>query len=260
MPGELGELARAFDTMAEAQERETRARAQLVADLSHEVRTPMTILRGNLEELIDGIEAPTPDRLASLHEEILRLDGLIQHLDALGRAGTTIREPDREPVELSELIRAALEALTPQFTAKQLIVHHDLVPVVVHGDRVKLGQVVANLLSNALKFAPGRGTIDVTVVADDSAGEAVLVVADDGPGLPREERERAFDRFWRGSAAAGVAGRGIGLAVVQEIVHAHGGTAAVDEGPRGGARFTIRLPRPTRSPAAGRTAEAGGDY
>jgi two-component system sensor histidine kinase BaeS len=242
MPGELGELARAFDAMAEAQEREARARTQMVADLSHEVRTPMTVLRGNLEELIDGIEEPTPERLASLHEEVLRLDGLVEQLDALGRAGAAVRAPDREPVELGELTAAALEGLMPQLAAKRLAVHRDLASIVVQGDRVKLGQVVANLLSNALKFAPERGNIDVTVAAFGS-DEAGLVVADDGPGIPPEERDRAFERFWRGSASTGVAGRGIGLAVVHEIVHAHGGTVTVDKSARGGARLTVRLPR-----------------
>ncbi len=242
VPGELGELARAFDAMAEAQEREARARTQIVADLSHEVRTPMTILRGNLEELIDGIEEPTPERLASLHEEVLRLDGLVEQLDTLGRAGAAVREPDREPVDLAELTAAALEALTPQLAAKRLAVRRDLTPIVARGDRVKLGQVVANLLSNALKFAPERGSIEVTV-APLASDEVALVVADDGPGMPPEERDRAFNRFWRGSAATGVAGRGIGLAVVDEIVHAHGGTVTIDEGPRGGARFTVTLPR-----------------
>jgi two-component system sensor histidine kinase BaeS len=242
MPGELGELARAFDAMAEAQEREARARTQMVADLSHEVRTPMTVLRGNLEELIDGIEEPTPERLASLHEEVLRLDGLVEQLDALGRAGAAVRGPDREPVDLGELTAAALEGLMPQLAAKRLAVHRDLASIVVQGDRVKLGQVVANLLSNALKFAPERGNIDVTV-ATFGSDEAGLVVADDGPGIPPEERDRAFERFWRGSASTGVAGRGIGLAVVHEIVHAHGGTVTVDKSARGGARLTVRLPR-----------------
>jgi two-component system sensor histidine kinase BaeS len=241
MPGELGELARAFDAMAASQEREAHARRQMVADLSHEVRTPMTILRGNLEELIDGIEPPTPERLASLHEEVLRLDGLVEQLDALGLAGATVREPDRELTDLAELTAAALEALGPQLRAKRLSVHEDLAPVAVHGDRVKLGQVVANLLSNALKFTPDGGAIDVIVAPEDSDA-AALVVADSGPGLRPEERDRAFDRFWRGSAATGVAGRGIGLAVVREIVRAHGGTVDVDEAPSGGARFTVVLP------------------
>lgn len=248
MPGELGELAHAFDAMADALERESGARTRIVADLSHEVRTPMTILRGNLEELIDGIEPPTTERLASLHEEVLRLDGLIEQLDVLGRAGSPVRALDCAPVDLAELTAAALEALASQFAAKCLTAHADLAPVTVNGDRVKLGQVVANLLSNALKFTPEGGTIDVTIATGTAPDVALLAVADDGPGVPLDERERVFDRFWRGSTAEGVAGRGIGLAVVQEIVHAHGGTVTVDRGPRGGTRFTVVLPRQASLP------------
>ena len=248
MPGELGELAHAFDAMADALERESGARTRIVADLSHEVRTPMTILRGNLEELIDGIEPPTTERLASLHEEVLRLDGLIEQLDVLGRAGSPVRALDCAPVDLAELTAAALEALASQFAAKRLTAHADLAPVTVNGDRVKLGQVVANLLSNALKFTPEGGTIDVTIATGAAPDVALLAVADDGPGVPLDERERVFDRFWRGSTAEGVAGRGIGLAVVQEIVHAHGGTVTVDRGPRGGTRFTVVLPRQASLP------------
>lgn len=248
MPGELGELAHAFDAMADALERESGARTRIVADLSHEVRTPMTILRGNLEELIDGIEPPTTERLASLHEEVLRLDGLIEQLDVLGRAGSPVRALDCAPVDLAELTAAALEALASQFAAKRLTAHADLAPVTVNGDRVKLGQVVANLLSNALKFTPEGGTIDVTIATGAAPDVALLAVADDGPGVSLDERERVFDRFWRGSTAKGVAGRGIGLAVVQEIVHAHGGTVTVDRGPRGGTRFTVVLPRQASLP------------
>ena len=189
MPGELGELAHAFDGMADALEREADARTRIVADLSHEVRTPMTILRGNLEELIDGIEPPTTERLASLHEEVLRLDGLIEQLDVLGRAGSPVRALDCAPVDLSELTAAALEALGSQFAAKRLAAHAELAPVTVQGDRVKLGQVVSNLLSNALKFTPEGGTIDVTV----AAGTADVAT-------PRGRRRR-LRRATRGSRA-----------------------------------------------------------
>ena len=240
--GELGELAQAFDAMADALEREERARRLLVADLSHELRTPITILRGNLEELIDGIDQPTPGRLASLHEEVLRLDSLIAQLDALGRAGAPVLGLDRAPVNLADVTATEVEALRTQLAAKSLTVHPALNPVTVHGDRGKLGQVVANLLSNALKFTPDGGHIDVSVGEVDAA-TAHLVVGDDGPGIPPADREHVFERFWRGRAAGTVAGRGIGLAVVDEIVRAHGGRITVDTSPRGGARFTATLPR-----------------
>ena len=256
--GELGELAQAFDAMADALEREERARRLLVADLSHELRTPITILRGNLEELIDGIDQPTPGRLASLHEEVLRLDSLIAQLDALGRAGAPVLGLDRAPVNLADVTATEVEAVRTQLAAKSLTVHPALTPVTVHGDRGKLGQVVANLLSNALKFTPDGGHIDVSVGEVDAA-TARLVVGDDGPGITPADREHVFERFWRGRAAGAVAGRGIGLAVVDEIVRAHGGRITVDTSPRGGARFTAMLPcngnRTGTAVTAGRAAD-----
>ncbi len=187
-PGELGELAAAFDAMAATLEREDEARRRLVADLSHEVRTPLTILRGNLEELIDGIEAPTPARLASLHEEVLRLESLVEQLDALRRAGAPVLAMDSTSVDLAELTATQLEALSPQFAAKGVQMHTELATARLRGDRAKLGQVIANLLSNALKFAPGDGRVDVAVGAVN--GIVQLEVSDDGPGDPRR-RARA---------------------------------------------------------------------
>jgi two-component system sensor histidine kinase BaeS len=238
-PGELGELAAAFDAMAGTLEREDEARRRLVADLSHEVRTPLAVLRGNLEELVDGIEEPTPARLASLHEEVLRLESLVEQLDVLRRAGAPVLEMDAAELDLAEIAAAQLEALKPQFAAKGLHVHSRLATARTRGDRAKLGQVIANLLSNALKFAPENGHVDVTVGEKD--GAVRLQVSDDGPGVPAAERTRVFERFWRGSASTRVAGRGVGLAVVHEIVSAHGGSVAVDSGTLGGARFTVSL-------------------
>jgi two-component system, OmpR family, sensor histidine kinase BaeS len=235
-PGELGELGHAFDVMADTLEREERARRRLVADLSHEVRTPLAILRGNLEELVDGVETPTADRLASLHEEVLRLGALVEQLDALASADAPALRLDHAPVDLAVLVGRELDALKPQLAAKALTVERSLAPVTVIGDRAKLGQVVANLLSNALKFSPQGGSIEVRV--GRSGSRARLEVSDSGPGIPAHERPRVFDRFWRGSAATGVSGTGIGLAVVAALVRAHGGDVSID----GGSRFVVSLP------------------
>jgi two-component system sensor histidine kinase BaeS len=239
-PGELGDLADAFDGMATSLEREDEARRRLVSDLSHEVRTPLTILRGNLEELLDGSEPPTPARLGSLHEEVLRLESLVEQLDTLRQAGAPLLAIDGATFDLAELTAAELEAFGPRFAAKRLHVHANLAAARLRGDRAKLGQVIANLLSNALKFVPEGGRVDVAVGPRD--GTVELDVSDDGPGIPADERERVFDRFWRGTASAGIAGRGIGLAVVDDIVTAHGGSIRVSGGRQGGARFTVTLP------------------
>ncbi len=239
-PGELGQLSGAFDGMAETLEREREARRRLISDLAHEIRTPVAVLQGNLEELVDAIAEPTPERLGSLHEEALRLGALIEDLDALARADAPVTVIDRVPVDLRELARAQIEALRPHLDAKALTIEPRLDPVTVRGDRARLGQVLANLLGNAMKFTPEGGRIIVRVDSADGLGR--ISVADSGPGIPPEERERVFDRFWRGGAASAVSGRGIGLAVVAEVVRAHGGEIEVASSNIGGAQFTVTLP------------------
>ena len=240
-PGELGELARTFDSMAETLARQADARRRLAGDLAHEVRTPIAILQGNLEELVEDAAQATPARLASLHEEVLRLGSLVEQLDVLGQADAPVQIIDRAPVDLSELVRAQLEALRPQLDGKRLTLEHRLGAVTVDGDRVRLGQVVANLLSNAVKFSPAGGRIEVIV--ESIGADARISVADTGPGIPADERAHVFDRFWRGSAAGSVSGRGIGLAVVSDNVRAHGGRVEVEGSRSGGTRFMVTLPR-----------------
>jgi two-component system sensor histidine kinase BaeS len=241
-PGELGELSRTFDGMAHTLERERSSRRRMISDLAHEVRTPIAILRGNLEELVDEVAQPTPKRLASLHEEVLRLSALVEDLDALAHADVPVAVIDHAPVELAALTRAQIEALRPRLDAKALRLDERLAVATVTGDRTRLGQLVANLLGNAIKFTPAGGRIEVVIDAPD--GSARLSVADNGPGVPHEERDRVFERFWRGSSARGISGRGIGLAVAAEIVRAHGGEIEVADTDGGGARFVVTLPAP----------------
>ena len=190
-PGELGELSRAFDRMAETLARQERSRHRLVSDLAHEIRTPITILQGNLEELIDAGEAATTERLASLHEEVLRLSRLVEQLDALARAQTPTAALDLTSVDLGALAAGQLDALSTQIAAKQLTVQPRLSSVTVRADRARLGQVLANLLANALKFTPDGGRIDVTVSEAD--GEAPRRGRGHGPG-GAPERARACVR------------------------------------------------------------------
>ena len=233
--------------MADTLDSEREARRRLVSDLAHEVRTPIAILQGNLEELVDEIAQATPQRLASLHEEVLRLGALVEDLDALAHADAPVAVIDREPVELEALARAQVEALRPRLDAKALTLEQQFSPVTVLGDRARLGQVLANLLSNAMKFTPEGGQIKVLV--DTADGAARISVADSGPGIPADEQGRVLERFWRGSAARGTSGRGIGLAVAADIIRAHGGQIEVGNADAGGARFVVTLPA-----ASGRSA------
>jgi two-component system, OmpR family, sensor histidine kinase BaeS len=239
--GELGELARSVDRMAADLEREDRLRRALVADVAHEVRTPLTVLLGEVEALQDGVVPPDPERLASLHEEVLRLAALVEDLDAIAAAEAAGRSLDRVPVDLAEVAAAALRGLEEQVAAAGIELETRLAPATVLGDRRRLEQVVRNLLTNAVKFSPPGGRVTVRVAASDD--EVVLAVSDDGPGIPEEELPHVFERFWRGRHAAGTGGSGVGLAVVTELAAAHGGAASADNVPGGGARLTVRLPR-----------------
>lgn len=251
-PGELGEVGAAFTDMAATVRRQDELRRAVVADVAHELRTPITILRGQTEQLLDGITEPTEAHLVSLHDEVLRLGRLTDDLATLAAAdaaGLTIH-PDR--VDLAALSRRAVEAMRSRFTDAALTVEvHAPVGVEVVGDATRLTQVVTNLLTNATKFTPPDGTVTVAVDRDET--DAVLTVTDTGPGIAADELPHVFERFWRGRAAGGRSGTGIGLAVVTALVQAHHGAVTATSPAGGGACFTVRLPlaAPTDGTATG---------
>lgn len=240
--GELGELGAAFDAMAGALQREDELRRSLTADVAHELRTPVTILTAQCEALVDGLAAPSPAQLASLHDEALRLGRAIEDLETLASAEAAGLQLERAPVRLDQVAGDAAERLRPQFAAAGVELATRLRPTTVTGDELRLGQVVRNLLTNALKFTPTGGRVAVEVE------DGVLAVADSGIGISDADLPHVFDRFWRGANGRAAAGSGIGLAVVDELVRAHGGTVeAVSAG--GGTTFTVRL-EPARERAA----------
>jgi two-component system sensor histidine kinase BaeS len=240
-PGEIGELAVAFDRMADALDREDSLRQQLLADVAHELRTPITILQAYCEQMADGTEPATPARLASLRDEVLRLGRLITDLETLAAARAVGLQMIKVPTDLSAAAAGVADLLGPAFEAADVELVHRLEPVMVEGDASRLSQVVTNLLTNALKFSASGGQVTLTTGATD--GLARLEVADQGPGIPEQELPHIFDRFWRGAAGRRAAGSGIGLAVVAELVRAHAGQVHVASEPGHGTRFTILLPR-----------------
>ena len=239
-PGELGVLSRAVDRMAETLERQDQLRRALVADVAHELRTPLAIALGECDALLDGVSNPDPERLASIREEIVRLARLVGDLEALSAAEAAGLQLETEPVDLAEVVEDLLAMHAPRLTAAGSHLRSDLQPAPVIGDALRLGQIVTNLLTNAARFSPPGGHIDVRVSGDDPV---VLTVTDDGPGIPDDELPHVFERFWRGRAATGTDGSGVGLAVVAELTRAHGGEVAAGNVEGRGARFTLRLPR-----------------
>lgn len=240
-PGELGELAGAFDQMANAIRHEDELRRTLVADVAHELRTPATILRASCEELVDGLADPTPERLVSLHEEVLRLGRVIEDLQALADAQSAGLHLEHAPVDIAEVVAEAAVLLRPSFDEAGLRLDATTSPAIVDGDRDRLHQIAVNLLTNALKFTPRGGT--VTLRAEPIDGLARMEVTDTGPGIPADELPQVFERFWRGGGTETSTGSGIGLAIVAELANAHGGRVTATSPPGQGATFTVLLPR-----------------
>ncbi|MEV0582046.1 DUF4153 domain-containing protein [Nonomuraea sp. NPDC050310] len=230
---EVGELARAFNAMAADLGAVDRQRRELVANASHELRTPITGLRAVLENVIDGISPPEALRTALAQTE--RLGRLAAQLLDLSRLESGARLIEEDEVELAALVRQAVEEAAP---AREDVRVEMAVPrgLVVLADPDLLAQVLANLLDNAVRHSPAGGV--VTVRAD----ERELVVADEGRGIPESARARVFERFSRLDAAraADAGGAGLGLAIVKEIVELHGGSIHIGDGP--GCRMVVALP------------------
>lgn len=245
-PGEVGELATAFDQMADSLDRHERLRRSLVADVAHELRTPLTILRASSEELVDGLAAPTPERLSSLHDEVLRLGAVVEDLETLASAEAAGLRLERRHVALDVVVTDAADSLRPRFRDADLQMVTYMKAVTVDGDSARLRQVAVNLLTNALKYTPAGGTVTVAVTA--APDMAQLEVTDTGPGVPAEEVPHLFERFWRGSGGHDKAGSGIGLAIVAELARVHGGRVEVDTAPGQGSTFRVLLPRSAGDP------------
>lgn len=239
-PGELSQLAEAFNEMADHLDREDQLRRNLVADVAHELRTPLAILQGSTEALLDGVDQPTPEVLGSLHDEVTRLRRIVGDLETLAAAEAAGLRLAVADTDLSTVAMAAVDLLRPLAVEKEIALHTSMAAAPTVGDVDRLQQVAVNLLTNAIKFTPHGGTVAVRTGIEN--GRAVLEVSDSGPGIPAGELERVFERFWRGTNAAGAAGSGIGLAVVKELVDAHHGAVRASNGTGGGATFVVSLP------------------
>lgn len=240
---EIGQLATAFNTMAERVDKEDHLRRAFTADVAHELRTPLAILRSELEAVQDGIRQPTDDVIGSLHEETLRLTDLVADLETLASADAATFTLNRQPISLAGIVADSTTALAAPFGDAAITVKSHLDDVWVDADPVRLTQIITNQLTNALKFVPAGGTVTVTVCETD--GWAELTIADTGLGIPADDLPHIFDRYYR-SRTARADGSGIGLAVVAQLVEAHGGTITADSTPGHGATFTTRLPALTR--------------
>lgn len=243
-PGELGELASTFDDMAERLGAHDAARRNLAADVAHELRTPLTLLQGSCEEVLDGIAEPTIERFAQMHDDLLRIRRIVDDLGHLADADAALAEQRLTLLtrcDLADIAGRAAAIVAPMIDGNdQPLVRH-LDSVTVHGDPHRLEQIVVNLLTNAAKYSPAGSSI--TIATRGHRDHATITVADHGAGIPDDELPRIFERFYRGADARTTAGSGIGLAVVDQLVRAHGGSTTVASS-ADGTTFTINLPLP----------------
>ncbi len=238
-PDELGEMAVAFNAMADTIEEEDRLRRMFAADVAHELRTPLAILRTQVEGLQDGVVEPSSRELASLHDETLRLARLVADLETLASADAAGFSQERRPIDLRPVVLQAAREFEGAYEAEEVRLSVDAHDVGVEADATRIHQVVSNLLSNALKFTPAGGEVRLELSEED--GTAIISVADSGPGIPSDELPQVFDRFFRGKGSR-ARGSGIGLTVARELVRAHEGEIGVESEPGSGTTFTVRLP------------------
>jgi two-component system, OmpR family, sensor histidine kinase BaeS len=243
---EFGELSRAFNTMADAAQTEEKLRQQFAAEVAHELRTPLTILRSQVEGLRVGVLTPDTAALGSLDEEVQRMTRLVADLQVLGSADAAAFTLERQPLDLAVIADQTARQFAGLFDSAGIALQTRLQPAPCWADPVRAAQIVANLLSNALKYTPEGGQVRIQAAADGPW--AVLTVTDNGPGIPADELPHVFDRFYRGRTAR-PAGTGIGLTVVAELARAHGGTTHAASQPGQGSVFTVRLPAPGHTPA-----------
>jgi two-component system sensor histidine kinase GlrK len=220
-------------------------RTLILRHVSHELKTPLAAIREGTSLLAEGAAGPLSAEQAKLvdimHGNVLRQQSLVEGLLELQRAGFTGQRPEPQAVRLDALVEQVLATHELVARNKQLRLTGSLAPIEISGGREQLTAIVDNLVGNAIKFSPDGGRIDVSVSRDQD--HAAIDVVDEGPGIPAAERGRIFEPFYRGAAARGVAGAGLGLALAQQFARAHRGELILIESPAG-AHFRVRLPLP----------------
>jgi two-component system OmpR family sensor kinase/two-component system sensor histidine kinase BaeS len=244
VPGELGDLAVSFNAMASELERSDQLRRNMTADVAHELRTPLSVIRGKLEGILDGVYPATEDHITPVLEETEVLTHLVEDLRVLALAEARQLSLDVRPTDVGHLLRDAQVNFGPLAEDRGVFLALDVPASLpsVSADRQRLSQVLANLITNALRHTPSGGT--VTLAGFVSDGDVVIEVKDTGAGIAAEDLDHVFGRFWRGekSRSRESGGSGLGLAIARELVLLHGGTIEVESTLGRGSMFRCRLP------------------
>jgi two-component system, OmpR family, sensor histidine kinase BaeS len=235
---EVGELAENFNHMAKALETQEILRKKLIADVAHELRTPLGVMRGELEGMIDGLIPNDSERLQSLYEETGRLKNMVDAIEELNRAEASLLSLQRQWIDLASFLGNILERFRPTFREKGVLLELTCAEKVsLHADPERLSQIILNLLSNALKATPPGGRASIRVERID--GKTGITIEDTGSGIAEQDLPFIFERFYRGAGG----GLGIGLTIVKELVEAHGAKIESTSAPGKGSSFSIYFPK-----------------
>ncbi len=240
---EMVAMATAFNEMAAQLSQAETLRKNLLADVAHELRHPIHILQGNLQAILDDVYPLSKEEIARLSDQTHHLTRLVQDLHDLAQAEAHQLPLQRQPMELADVVKEAVDTYKPLAHGRDIDLHVELLGAIpaIQGDPARLRQVMLNLLDNALRHTPDGGRVVVTVQQED--GALAVRVQDNGRGLSAEQLPYVFDRFYKADRGRDQSGAGLGLAIAKAVVEAHGGRiTAASAGPGQGSTFSFLLP------------------
>ncbi len=239
---EINQLTTTVNDLAETLQKQESLRKRLTADMAHELRTPLATLRSHLEAMIDGVWETDSDRLRNCHEEVLRISRMVGELEKLARYEGENLNLKRTRFDVADATGRIIKNLENEFLTKGVSITFSGEEAFVSADHDKIGQVISNLLTNALKYTPQGGRVDVRVT--NTGLEAEILVRDNGIGISEDDLPFIFERFYRVDRSRNrqTGGLGIGLAIAKAIIEAHRGTINVKSKIDEGTEFTVAIP------------------
>ena len=241
-PPGVRSLIEGFNSMVERLQVNDQQRRSMLADVSHELRTPITVIQGNVEGILDGLYPADEEHLNSILEETQILSRLVDDLRTMALAESGSLQLQREPIELAPLIREALAGFETQVLEKEIQVELHLADVeAIHVDPLRIREILSNLLSNALRYTPHGGQVQVGLSEQMTGGKRIVTifVQDSGPGIDKSDLAHIFDRFYKSSDSGGM---GLGLSIARYLVEAHGGEIWAESEPGKGTKILFTIP------------------
>jgi signal transduction histidine kinase len=238
-PGSLQRVATAFNTMTSRLAAQEQQRRNLMADIAHELRTPLSVVQGRLEGLLDGIYPRDDQTIGEVIEETKLLARLVDDLRTLANAESGTLTLRKEPTDPAALIQEVVRSFVGDAQSKQISIRSDLPPDLptITIDPLRIREVLVNLISNAVRYAPEAGNVVVAARVENE--RMVVSVTDSGPGISPEDLPKIFDRFYKGATSQG---SGLGLTIARSLIHGHGGEIHAENIPSNGAKITFAIP------------------